>query len=56
MAYLCCVEGMAYADVLSLVLTRRPGATPLPKLEETIREVRRLRNSVRRRSDGLPRR
>jgi len=56
MAYLCCVEGMAYADVLSLVSARRPGATPLPKLEETIQEVRRLRNSVHRRSDGLPRR
>jgi protein-tyrosine phosphatase len=43
MAYLCCVEGMAYADVLKLVTARRPGAMPLPKLEETIDEVRRFR-------------
>src|SRR5262245_8792830 len=49
MTYLCCVEGMAYADVLKLVMARRPGATPLPKLEETIREVRHLRMSVHRR-------
>lgn len=46
MAYLCCVEGMAYADVLKLVLARRPGAMPLPKLEETIQEVRRLRTAA----------
>jgi|SRR5215831_3552727 len=49
MAYLCCVEGMAYADVLRFVMARRPGATPVPKLEETIQEVRRLRMSVHRR-------
>ena len=42
-AYLCCVEGMAYADVLKLVTARRPGAMPLPKLEEAIDEVRRFR-------------
>jgi protein-tyrosine phosphatase len=46
MAYLCCVEGMAYADVLKLMMARRPGAMPLPKLEETIQEVRRLRKSA----------
>jgi len=45
MAYLCCVEGMAYADVLELVTARRPGAMPLPKLEEAIDEVRRFRRS-----------
>ncbi len=45
MAYLCCVEGMAYADVLKLVMARRPGAMPLPKLEEAIREVQCLRES-----------
>jgi protein-tyrosine phosphatase len=39
MAYLCCVEGMAYAEVLKLVMARRPGAMPLPKLEEAIDEV-----------------
>jgi len=43
MAYLCCVEGMAYADVLKLVLTKRPGALPLPKLEEGIEQVRLIR-------------
>jgi protein-tyrosine phosphatase len=47
MAYLCCVERMAYADVLKLVMTRRPGAMPLPKLEETIQEVCRLLESAR---------
>ena len=35
-AYLCCVEGMAYADAVKLVLTRRPGGMPLPRLRETI--------------------
>lgn len=43
MAYLCCVEGMAYADVLNLVMARRPGAMPLPYLESAIEEVRLLR-------------
>jgi protein-tyrosine phosphatase len=46
MAYLCCVEGMAYADVLKLVLARRPGALPLPKLEEVIEQVHRLRRAA----------
>jgi protein-tyrosine phosphatase len=40
MAYLCCVEGMAYAEVLKLVMARRPGAIPLPKLQTAIEEVR----------------
>jgi protein-tyrosine phosphatase len=43
MAYLCCVEGMAYADVLKLVLAKRPGALPLPNLEEGIEQVRLIR-------------
>ncbi len=42
-AYLCCVEGMAYADAVKLVLTRRPGGMPLPRLEEVIEDVRRRR-------------
>jgi protein-tyrosine phosphatase len=54
MAYLCCVEGMAYADVLKLVMARRPGAMPLPQLEETIQEVCRLRKSVQTCSDDSP--
>ena len=45
MAYLCCAQGMAYADVLQLVTRRRPGALPLPKLEEAIAQVRLLREA-----------
>lgn len=43
MAYLCCVEGMAYADVLKLVKTQRPGALPLSNIESAIEQVRQLR-------------
>lgn len=46
MAYLCCVEGMAYDDVLRLVMTRRPGAIPLPNLREAIEQVRVLRRAA----------
>jgi protein-tyrosine phosphatase len=52
MAYLCCVEQMAYADVLKLVMTRRPGAMPLPQLETTIETVKRLRQADKRPSPG----
>ena len=45
MAYLCCVEGMTYAEVLKLVMRRRPGAMPLPELEEAIAQVRLLREA-----------
>jgi protein-tyrosine phosphatase len=45
MAYLCCVQGMTYAEVLKLVMTRRPGAMPLPKLEAAIAQVRLLREA-----------
>ena len=45
MAYLCCVEGMTYAEVLKLVMKRRPGAMPLPKLEEAITQVCLLREA-----------
>jgi len=45
MAYLCCVQGMTYAEVLKLVMTRRPGAMPLPSLEEAITQVRLLRKA-----------
>jgi len=44
-AYLCCVQGMTYGEVYKLVLTRRPGAMPLPKLEEAIAQVRLLREA-----------
>jgi protein-tyrosine phosphatase len=45
MAYLCCVQGMTYEQVFKLVMTRRPGATPLPNLEEAIAQVHLLRES-----------
>lgn len=45
MAYLCSVEGMAYPDVLKLVMDRRPGAMPLPHLDATIQSVRQIRAS-----------
>lgn len=45
MAYLCCVENMAYGDVLKLVMARRPGAMPLPQLEETIEAVKQVRKA-----------
>ena len=44
-AYLCCIEGMSYADAVKLVLTRRPGGMPLPRLQETIEDVRRRRQT-----------
>jgi protein-tyrosine phosphatase len=46
MAYLCCVEEMTYADVLKLVVSRRPGAMPLPKLEQAIDKVRLFRRAA----------
>ncbi len=45
MAYLCCVQGMEYAEVLKLVMRRRPGAMPLPNLENAISQVRLLREA-----------
>lgn len=42
-AYLCCVEEMAYPDAVKLVLTRRPGGMPLPRLQEVIDVVKRRR-------------
>ncbi len=42
-AYLCCVEGLSYEDAVKLVLTRRPGGVPLPKLSEAIEQVRSAR-------------
>jgi protein-tyrosine phosphatase len=47
MAYLCCVQEMAYADVLNLVMTRRPGACPLPNIQSGIEQVHQLRQSRR---------
>lgn len=46
MAYLSCVEGMTYEDVLKLVMARRPGAMPLPNLQSAIEQVRLLRRAA----------
>ncbi len=46
-AYLCCVEGMAYTDALKLALTRRPGGMPLPRLDAVIEDVRRRRRGLK---------
>jgi protein-tyrosine phosphatase len=45
MAYLCCVQGMTYEEVLKLVMRRRPGAMPLPNLEKAITQVCLLREA-----------
>jgi protein-tyrosine phosphatase len=51
-AYLCCAQGMAYDDAVKLAKTRRPGAMPLPGLQEAIEEVRRLRELQPRKKAG----
>lgn len=42
-AYLCCIKGMSFRDAYNLVIARRPGATPLPNLKETIEVVKKMR-------------
>ena len=49
MAYLCCVQDMAYEEVLKLVTARRPGACPLPNIQSGIEQVHQLRQARRRR-------
>ena len=44
-AYLCCVQGMAYSEALKLLKARRPGATPLPELDATIQKVIEMRQN-----------
>lgn len=51
-AYLRCVEGMTYEAAVKLAKTRRPGALPLPRLEEAIEVVRRIRVLQRRKKAG----
>jgi len=46
-AYLCLVKAMPYDKAVALVAAKRPGATPLPELETTIRFVRDLRQKRR---------
>jgi protein-tyrosine phosphatase len=53
MAYLCCVEGKSYDEVLKLVMTRHPGAMPLPNLQVAIEQVRQLRRSRSSHQAGL---
>ena len=53
MAYLCCVEGMTYEEVLKLVMRRRPGAMPLPNLEKAIAKVGLLRDARAKRKKHL---
>ncbi|HEU4684977.1 MAG TPA: dual specificity protein phosphatase [Nitrospira sp.] len=48
-AYLCCVQGLPYPDAWKLVMTRRPGAAPLPNLRSTVEQIqvmRRLREKT----------
>lgn len=42
-AYLVCVKGMKYDEACQLLKARRPGATPLPNLEQTIAKVQQMR-------------
>lgn len=44
-AYLCCVENLTYEAAVKLVLTRRPGGVPLPKLQEAVEKVLATRRS-----------
>ena len=44
-AYLCCVAGLSYEDAVGFLKARRPGATPLPNLETTIRQIQELRTA-----------
>ena len=53
-AYLCCVKGMSYVDAVQLLKARRPGATPLPRLERTIKKVQQLRQARASQGHGLP--
>lgn len=46
MAYLCCIEGRTYDEVLKVVMARRPGAMPLPNLQVAIEQVRQLRRAA----------
>lgn len=55
-AYLCCVQGMVYKEALRFVMARRPGATPLPQLQESIQEVIRLRQRETRLTEDISKR
>ena len=42
-AFFCCNQGLSYEEAVALVRARRPGAMPLPQLQETIENVLKLR-------------
>ena len=46
-AYLCCIQNMPYEEAVAFVRKRRHGATPLPRLEQTIEKVKKLRETQR---------
>ncbi|MEQ1628328.1 MAG: dual specificity protein phosphatase [Nitrospira sp.] len=43
-AYFCCNQGLSYEEAVAFVKARRPGAMPLPQLQETIENVLKLRS------------
>ena len=43
-AYFCCNQGLPYEEAVTFVKARRPGAMPLPQLQETIENVLKLRS------------
>jgi protein-tyrosine phosphatase len=47
MAYLCCVQQMEYPDAFQLMMSRRPGACPLPNIQATIEQVQERRQARR---------
>lgn len=51
-AYLCCVENLPYEEAVRLVLTRRPGGVPLPKLQQKIEELQTTRSHRRPKPGG----
>jgi protein-tyrosine phosphatase len=57
-AYFCCNQGLPYEEAVAFVKARRPGAMPLPQLQETIENVLKLRSQragKKARSTSVPR-
>ena len=46
-AYLCCIKDLPYEEAVTFVRERRHGATPLPRLEQTIEKVKKIRQTQR---------
>lgn len=53
-AYFCCNQGLSYEEAVALVKARRPGAMPLPQLQETIEMVVKLRANRASQKAGPP--